>query len=94
MHDQQAVSADPSARFDRVEALLNAYPDVSDEQLAEMKHWFKRQASAFEVASLASKNPLGYEKFRSDHVDKFSKFDLAMIALVVLAIVGGSVYVL
>ena len=92
MHDNKAASADPSARFDAIEKLLNLYPDVSDEQLADMKLWFKRQASAFEVASLASKNPTAYEKFRNDHVDKFSKFDLVLIAVATLAVVGGAIY--
>ena len=94
MDNNEAVSADPSARFDHVEKLLNAYPNVSEEQLAELKHWFRKQASAFEVASLASKNPAGYEKFRSDHVDKFSKFDLSLIAVVILVLVGGAIVLL
>ena len=79
MNNHEAASADPSARFDRIEELLNVYPEVSDEQLLELKRWFKRDSSAFEVASLASKHPIGYGKFRADHIDKFSKLEMIVI---------------
>ena len=53
MSNHKAAAADPSAQFDEIEQLLNSYPDVSDEQLRELKCWFKKETSAFEVASLA-----------------------------------------
>lgn len=86
MSDHKAADADPSARFDEIEQLLNSYPDVSDKQLGELKRWFKKEASAFEVASLASKQPAGYAKFRTDHIDKFSKTEMLVIGLASLAI--------
>ncbi len=86
MSDYKAADADPSARFDEIEQLLNSYPDVSDKQLGELKRWFKKEASAFEVASLASKQPAGYAKFRADHIDKFSKIEILLIGAVTLAI--------
>ena len=48
--------------------------------------WFKKDASAFEVASLASKQPVSYAKFRADHIDKFSKIEILLIGAVTLAI--------
>lgn len=86
MSDYKAADADPSARFDEIEQLPNSYPDVSDKQLGELKRWFKKEASAFEVASLASKQPAGYAKFRADHIDKFSKIEILLIGAVTLAI--------
>ena len=90
MDDQKAADADPSARFDDIEQLLNSYPEVSEDQLGQLKRWFKKEASAFEVASLASKHPAGYAKFRADHIDKFSKIEILVIgvaSLVLLALI-------
>ncbi|QYJ07067.1 hypothetical protein [Qipengyuania flava] len=76
-------------RFDRVEALLSRYPEVAEAELAELKRWFSKEASAFEVASLASKDELRsrYCAFRADHVDKIGTMDM-------LAIVCGTVLLL
>ncbi|MCV0384444.1 MAG: hypothetical protein K5799_13510 [Erythrobacter sp.] len=79
---EKAVSANPSDRFDRVETLLNLYPVVSEEELQDLKRWFRKDASAFEVASMASKQPSGYARFRADHVDRLTGFDMAVIAVV------------
>ena len=43
-------------RFDRIEAILLRYPDIDEAELADLKRWFGKEASAFEVASLASKD--------------------------------------
>ena len=86
MNDHKAASADPSARFDHIEYLLNSYPNVSDEQLSDMKRWFAKEASAFEVASLAGKHPVGYGQFRADHIDKFSTFEMLLVAAIACAI--------
>ncbi|GGD57295.1 hypothetical protein GRI62_02225 [Erythrobacter arachoides] len=83
MTDKSADSANPSARFDHVERLLNVYPAIDENQLAELKRWFAKEASAFEVASLASRHPSGYAQFRADHIDGFKPRDMAVIAAVV-----------
>ena len=89
MNKNKAEAADPSARFDDIEQLLNSYPDISEEQLGELKHWFKKEASAFEVASIASKHPVGYAKFRAEHIDKFSALEkiLGSVLLLILAFI-------
>ncbi|RJX68001.1 hypothetical protein D6858_08670 [Tsuneonella suprasediminis] len=81
-------------RFDQVEALLGRYPAISQDELNDLKHWFRKEASAFEVASLASKEAIhyGYAQFRREHIDVFSFRDVGkgLIAVAVLiAIVGG-----
>jgi hypothetical protein len=77
-------------RFDTVEALLARFPEVSEAELGELKHWFGKEASAFEVASLASKETLrpSYDRFRAEHIDRMSIRDLAVIG-VTLAALGG-----
>ena len=79
MHDTRKPALPGGAdRFDYVDTLLQRYPEVSTEELGELQHWFRKEASAFEVASLASKdatNP-GYRRFRSEHVDRFTARDV------------------
>ena len=94
MFENKADTADPSARFDSIEILLNRYPDVSDEEVVQLKRWFGKQASAFEIASMASKNPAGYGQFRSDHIDKFTIVEMVLIALFAGAIVSTIVLIL
>ncbi|UVI38341.1 hypothetical protein [Qipengyuania spongiae] len=89
MPNEKAVSANPSDRFDRVEMLLNLYPVVNEEDLDYLKRWFRKDASAFEVASMASKQPTGYASFRADHIDRLTGFDMAGIFVIVGAIMLG-----
>ncbi|MBD3730466.1 MAG: hypothetical protein IE933_12245 [Sphingomonadales bacterium] len=76
-------------RFDSIEAILQHYPDVTPAQLDDLRAWFRNEASAFEVASLASKEHLAvpYRQFRADHIDNFRATDvvIGVLALVALA---------
>ena len=88
MKDTKAEPADSSVRFDRMEGLLKSYPNISDEDLRELKHWFAKEASSFEIASIASKEAAeeGYKKFRADHVDKFNALEAIIIGVVILGV--------
>lgn len=81
-----------SERFDAMAALLSRYPHLDELELADLKRWFAKEASAFEVASLASKEELreAYTRFREEHVDRFSARD-AMIMLIGLVVVAGAI---
>jgi hypothetical protein len=96
MNTQIAVgsTADPE-RFDAIEALLCRYPRLDQAELADLKRWFSREASAFDIASLASREELSepYAQFRAEHVDRFTARDLT-IMLAGLAIVAGLVALL
>jgi hypothetical protein len=83
-------SAAAPDRFDAIVALLARYPHLNDAELAELKRWFAKEASAFDIASLATREDLRepYTRFRAEHVDRFSARDLTII-LVALAIVVG-----
>lgn len=89
MTDMTTVSADGGAdRFDAVETLLARYPDVSEAEVASLKTWFRKEASAFDVASIASKDWVapGYQRFREDHIDRFTPKDFLGAAAVVAAV--------
>ena len=90
MHDYDLCVAPGGAnRFDHVDALLQRYPDISEDELDDLKRWFVKEASAFEIASLSSKDATsaGYRRFRSEHIDPFNASDLlkgaAMLACLV-----------
>jgi hypothetical protein len=90
MTNTDSGTARGADRFDEIEAILKIYPNVTDSQLAELTRWFKKEASAFEVASLASKEvtKAGYTQFRADHIDGFTSRDIALGILVMLAVAG------
>lgn len=80
-------------RFDSIEAILQRYPDIDEAELAELKHWFGKEASAMEIASLASKEHLRrqYGSFRAAHVDRFSAFEIVaaiLVGTILLAVIG------
>jgi hypothetical protein len=56
------------------EAILARYPELDAGELAELLHWYRREASAMDVALVASNEAIRerYRAFRHDHVDRFS----------------------
>lgn len=94
MKDPIAGSVAPPDRFDHVEAILTSYPDVTDGETELLKRWFGKEASAFDVASLASKEACqaGYRQFRADHIDRFSVRDW-IVLVAAIAVVAGRISV-
>ncbi|WP_143004828.1 hypothetical protein [Novosphingobium aromaticivorans] len=77
MSNTLAASA-ADARRAHVEALLSAYPDVTPEERELLVNWFRKDATALDVALVAS-NPAaerGYRRFRAQHVDRFTLKDM------------------
>lgn len=74
----------------RAEALLQAYPALSEEEVQQLLHWFRREASALDIGMLAQNESIreGYTQFRADHVDGFKIRDLGNGLLLTIAIVG------
>lgn len=80
------------ARRAHAEALLSAYPDVTPQERDLLVGWFRNDASALDVALVAS-NPAaerGYRRFREEHIDRFTAKDmgraLAFAAVIALAV--------
>ena len=74
----------------RAKALLQAYPALSEEEVQQLLHWFRREASALDIGMLAQNESIreGYAQFRADHVDGFNIRDLGNGLLLTIAIVG------
>ena len=91
MTDTTIIPASGGAdRFDAVEALIARYPDIAGTEVALLKTWFRKEASAFDVASIASKDWVapGYQRFRAEHLDRFTPKDFFAAGVVVAGIVA------
>ena len=73
------------------EATLARYPDLDPNELAELLHWYRREASARDVALLASNETIheSYRAFRRVHVDRFSVKEKLVGALLVAGAAGA-----
>ncbi len=70
-----AFSADRRAQIERT---LAHYPDLSDAALGDLLAWFRHEATALDVAMVAS-NPdilAPYRQFRADHIDRLTAKDI------------------
>ncbi|MGN6497234.1 MAG: hypothetical protein ACTHKM_12475 [Tsuneonella sp.] len=81
-------------RFDAIETTLARYPHLDEAELRDLKYWFRREASALEVASLASKDAIAdqYRAFRAQYVDNFDAGDVLKGiagASLIAAVIGG-----
>jgi len=61
----------------RARQLLTLYPSLSAEELVELKLWFARRASSYDVAllSMDDKTAEAYLAFRRKHLDPFDITD-------------------
>ena len=78
-------------RFDQVEAYFTRYPDLTEAELVDLTHWYRKEASSFDVASFASKETTheGYRRFRAEHIDGISWRD-GMVTILIVAVVAAA----
>lgn len=83
-----------SDRFDYIEHLLTKYPGITITEAQELKRWFKKEASAFDVANMASKetSKVGYAAFRAEHIDPFETREYIVGGLVLLTAVSSILF--
>lgn len=91
------VLSSPGNRGEEVRALLARYPDLSSTEVADLKRWFRKEASALDVALLATETELAgqYRQFRRDHIDRFELRDLvnaAIFAAMIAAPIAATVF--
>ena len=69
----------------RIEKMLAQYPDISPNHLAALITWFRKEASALDVALIASNEAIAqsYRRFRNDHIDPLTVKDLVNGFLVI-----------
>ena len=92
---QQAREPDCAPDRLHVERVLARYPEIDGEELAALKKWFRKDATAHDVALVASNEAIHtqYLRFRKEHVDRFSPRDIVtgLIMLAVGVLVFGSI---
>lgn len=78
-----------------IEATLAHYPHLSEEHLAMLIRWFRKEASSLDVATIASNEAIAesYRRFRADHIDPITGRDVFR-ALAVVAVVAALVLVM
>jgi hypothetical protein len=74
----------------RAETMLARYPALAGDELAELLRWYRREASAMDVALLASNDAIreAYRAFRRDHVERFTLKERAVTALLAAGVLG------
>jgi hypothetical protein len=66
-----------------VEKSLADYPDLSPDEIINIVHWFKNEASSFEVASVASNSEIQeeYSQFRNLYLAKLTPWEIGLACL-------------
>lgn len=82
----------------QIEAALAEYPELSPDKLIDVIYWFKREATALEVASVACNPELQskYRVFRNKHLDKLSIGELIVaigVGMVVIVAITALIVV-
>ncbi len=75
----------------RAERHIARYPELDGDELAELLQWYRREASAMDIALIASNEGLRehYRAFRREHVDRFSLKEKLVGALLVAGAAGA-----
>lgn len=86
-----------AARRAQIEAALAEYPHIEAERLDALLVWFRKEASALDVAMLASNQAIAapYARFRADHIDPFKGRDIVrgvLFAAVIVAVIAAIVW--
>ena len=94
MRNKQRESVKSVQRRLEIEQSLSHYPALPPDKVLDLVYWFKREATAMEIASVAS-NPAiqtRYRQFREKHITKLSAGEtilatgLGTIIIVVMAV--------
>jgi hypothetical protein len=73
-----------------IEALVARYPNLAPDELADLVHWYRREASAMDVALVASNEAISepFGAFCRAHVGGLTKRDKAITVLLGAGVAG------
>lgn len=97
MNVTQIGAAPEAARRAQAEAALAEYPHLSEDRLTALIAWFRKEASALDVALVASNAAIAepYARFRAEHIDTLGGKDIARgvtVAALVVAVIAALVW--
>lgn len=86
-------SSHAAERRVRIEAVLASYPHIAEEDLADLLHWFRKEASPLEVGLIAGAPELAqpYQRLKAEHLDRLRGADLMRAAIVTMVAIAGLV---
>lgn len=72
-----------------VQQALSQYPDLPSDKIQDLVRWFKKEATAMEVAVVASQldKQDSYRDFRRTHIDKLSPIEMIGATLVIMLLI-------
>ena len=90
MTHKETPDAGAATAPSRIETLVGAYPNLTEDELRELLHWHRHTASSYQVAMLSARDDIsaGYAQFKNDHVERISPFALAIIIMMMILLVG------
>lgn len=94
MIDDQDGATAQTIRRAEIARLLKKYPDMDHDEQTTLIRWFKREATALDVAMLSSIDDLrpAYSAFRKDHLDRVSAMSLLLISSALMIGFGGLIW--
>jgi hypothetical protein len=83
----------------RIHALVGAYPNLTEDELGDLLHWYRHEASAYDAAMLSARDDIrmGYKRFYKDHIERISPRDVVVIVVGCILSIGllyGFIYLL
>lgn len=99
LHSAPGAEGGTAAGRTHIEAMLARYPRLDQPELAELKAWFRNEASPLEVGMIAAEPDLAqpYRQFAADHLEPLTAADYLRAAgyagLVVAAIAAIALFV-
>ena len=79
-----------------VETALARYPNLSPKELAGLVHWFKREATAMDVAMIASNVEIynNYCAFRDNNINRLSVTEKLLLSVFVVLLITSTATVI
>ncbi|MET0587657.1 MAG: hypothetical protein ABWZ75_03965 [Novosphingobium sp.] len=94
MKPKNNETADRTVRRSAIERAIAHYPNIPDNELQDVLHYFRREASALERATIAS-NDAVYSQYRqlcTDHyLERLRPFEIAIAVTSATALIGAFV---
>jgi len=89
--------SDRTAQRAAIERIIAHYPDIGEEELHSVLHYFRRDASAYDRAIIASNAKIydQYQKLASDHnLDRLGMVEKVVTATFVCVLVLGILFLI
>lgn len=99
LHGAPRAEGGPVDRRTHIESLLARYPRLEPSELAELKAWFRHEASSLDVGLFTAEPDLAepYRQFAADHLEPLTLADYlrlsASVGLVVAVIAAIALFI-